>query len=249
MYFYLYDAFLREKKYETALARIEGRLLDLGLSGKSEKLTILKSMKEVVQTALKRGAETIVAVGDDQTLSKLIGIVADANVLVGYIPLGQKTEVAASLGIPKGIKACDVLSTRLIERLDLGKANTTYFLSFLTLSPGKDLLIECDRSYHIEPLHGLHALSIFNFGYGKSDPRDGVLEAVLKEVGKGRRSAWLTRGRNAASMFSVRHMRVKSFGTVIPAHADGQTVVKTPMTVDIVPKKLRMIVGKNRRFG
>lgn len=249
MYFFLYDAFLREKKYETTLARIEGRLLDLGLSGKSEKLTILKSMKEVVQTALKRGADTIVAVGDDQTLSRLMGIVADANVAVGYIPLGRKTAVAASLGIPTGMKACDVLSTRLIERLDLGKANTTYFLSFLALSPGKDLFIECDHSYHIEPLQGQHALSVFNFGYGKNDPRDGVLEVVLEETRKGiRKRGWLSRRSNATSVFPVRHMRIKSFGVAIPAYADGQTVVKTPMTIEVIPKKLRMIVGKNRNF-
>lgn len=248
MYFFLYDAFLREKKFEVTLARIESRLFDLGLQGKSEKLTILKSMKELVESAIKRGADTIVAVGNDQTMSKIIRIIADRDVILGFLPVGGRSVLADVLGIPQAEKACDVLSARIIERLDLGKANDAYFLSFLELTPSKELLIECDGNYHIEPAGGEHSLSIFNFGHQGRDPRDGVLEAVVRPEEQGRRGLF-RRETSAMSVFSFRTMRVKSLGKSVPAYADGQTVVKTPVTVSVVPGKVRIIVGKRRQFS
>ena len=137
MYFYLYDAFLRDKKYERTLAKIEGRLLELNILGKSEKLTLLKSMRDVVKNAIKRGAETIVVVGDDQTVSKIMTYVADEDIILGIIPIGHNTQLASSLGIPQGIAACDILSSRIVERIDLGKANDAFFVSYLELSPSQ----------------------------------------------------------------------------------------------------------------
>lgn len=244
MYFYLYDAFLREKKYEVPLAKVEGRLFDLGLQGRAEKLTILKSMKEIVSAALKRGADTIVAVGNDETMSKLIRLVADSDVLLGFIPVGGKSLIADVLGIPEGERACDALSRRVIERVDLGKANDVTFLSFLEVTPGPDLFLECDGRYTLEPLEAPHALTMFNLGYWARSPRDGVLEAVLEPETE-KRSRFSLRGdTHQQTVIPFTTMRVKSLGRSLAAYADGQTVVKTPFTVSVLPRKIRIIVGK-----
>lgn len=251
MYFYLYDVFLRDKRYASTLAKIEGRLLALGIQGKSEKLTVLKSMKEIVDAALKRGATTIVAVGDDQTLSKLISCIAEKDVVLGIIPIGQHTDVAHALGIPKAEKACDVLSARIVELLDLGKANTSYFLSFLNLPSAKDLLIECEQGqYHIEPDGSPHAVSVYNFGHRNNNPRDGELELVIERSEQRQGMGRIFQKQHAhASVFPTTMCKIKSYSASLPAYADGQTVVKTPLTVTVVPRKLRVIVGKGRRFG
>lgn len=250
MYFYLYDAFLRDKKYERTLAKIEGRLLELGILGKSEKLTLLKSMRDVVKNAIKRGADTIVAVGDDQTVSKIITHIADEDVILGIIPLGSHTKLAASLGIPRGVAACDILSSRIVERIDLGKANDAFFVSFLELAPSQELLLECDQgAYHIEPDGKPHAVFVYNFGAEGRDPRDGMLELVVRSSGDEKGGLFRKGSGSTPSLFPVRHVKIKSFGRSVAAHADGQTVVKTPMTVQVIPKKLRVIVGKNRGFA
>lgn len=248
MYFYLFDAFLREKKYEASLAKIEGRLFDLGLQGKSEKLTILKSMKELVEGALKRGADTIIAVGNDETLSKMIRFLGDQEVILGFIPVGGKSLIADLLGIPNAEKACDVLSARLIERLDLGKANDAYFLSFLELAPGKELLIECDDRYHVEPV-GSHQVTVFNFGHQGRDPHDGILEVVIQPETEERKNRFGRRGHSSSTLLQIRTMRIKSLGRSLVAYADGQTVVKTPLIITAIPRKIRMIVGKHRAFA
>lgn len=250
MYFYVFDAFLRDKKYETALNRIESRLFDLGIQGRSEKLTILKSMKEVVEAALKREAKTIVAVGDDQTVSRLIGIIAGHDVVLGIIPLGKYNRIAEFLGVPYGEKACDILSARIVERLDLGKANDSYFLSFLDISPSQGLSLECDGGeYRIEPMSGHHSISIYNFGSMGHNPRDGVLEAVIrKEPDTRGLGLLLKKPKREMSVIPVRTARIKSLGHSLPAYADGQTVVKTPVAVSVAPRQLRVIVGKHRQF-
>jgi diacylglycerol kinase family enzyme len=247
MNFYCYDAFLREKKYEVLLARIESRLFRLGIQGKSEKLTVLKSMKEVVEGGLKRGAETLIVVGDDQTLSKMIRLCADRDVILGFIPAGKRSTLGHLLGIPEGEKACDVLAARMIERLDIGKANDIAFLSFLSVTPTSDLLIECDDRYTIEPL-GPHAVTVMNFGFPEDDPFDGKLEVVLAREGTTERGFFGRKAPYAESIFSIRSLRVQCFKTSVAAYADGQTVVKTPFSVTVEPKKVRMIVGKKRVF-
>lgn len=250
MYFYLYDAFLREKKYAATIARIESRLQTLGIHGRSDKLTILKSMKELAESAIKRGADTVVAVGDDQMVNRLMSVVANADVVLGIIPFGKSTRIAEYLGIPKGVQACDVLSARIIERIDLAKANETYFLSFLDVTPDTELFLECDGGkYHIEPIRGAHAVSVHNFGLHGRNPRDGILETVIQQVPHNAGGPRLFRkNASAVSIIPMRTMKIRSFRASLPAYADGQTVVKTPITVNVVPKKLRVIVGKNRRF-
>lgn len=249
MYFYLYDAFLRDKKYERTLAKIESRLLSLGILGKSEKLTLLKSMRDVVQGAIKRGADTIIAVGDDQTVSKIMSYIADEDVILGMIPVGSNTKLAASLGIPEGVAACDILSSRIVERIDLGKVNDSFFVSYLELAPSQELLLECDQgAYHVEPTSAMQSVSIYNFGSEGIDPRDGMLELVVRSSDS-ERGLFHKGGHASPSLFQVKNVKIKSFGRSVTAHADGQTVVKTPLTVQVIPKKLRVIVGKNRRFA
>ena len=47
MYFYFYDTFVSDKKNEQLLGKIENRLIELGINGRTEKLTVLKNMKEL----------------------------------------------------------------------------------------------------------------------------------------------------------------------------------------------------------
>ena len=42
MYYYVYDTYLSDKKYEKILDKVKTRLLDLEIQGKHERLTLLK---------------------------------------------------------------------------------------------------------------------------------------------------------------------------------------------------------------
>ena len=68
MYYYIYDSYLAEKKYESTIARIENRLTDLGINGKINRLSFLKNIHQIIGEEVKRGVKTVVVVGSDETL-------------------------------------------------------------------------------------------------------------------------------------------------------------------------------------
>lgn len=255
MYFYIYDTFVSDKKNESLVHRIETRVMDLGIQGRSERLTILKSLKEIVQNASSKGADTIVAVGNDETVSKIISIFPDHHITLGIIPVGPHNRIARLLGIPEGVRACDVLSARIIEKLDLGKANNAYFLSSLHVPPSPSLVFDCGP-YKINPPGSDATITIHNIGTSETkklprppDPKDGILEAVITPPAK--KEGLFKRFQSSyqeSSVFPFKKLKIKSTHDSVNTLADGQTQIPTPVSVEVAPRRLKIIVGKDRMF-
>lgn len=255
MYFYLYDTFLKEKKYAGALTKIENRLIDLGINGKIEKMNILKSTNEVINDAIRDGAKNIVAVGDDQTFAGTLNIVAGhKNITLGFIPI-VSGNIAKILGIPSREQACDILSARIIARIDLGKVNSHYFFSALEIPESNDLTIECDGRYNIKSTSPKVNISIRNLGliFAKKDlaktnvhnPNDGFLDVVLAPNKGG---SIFKKSKFRPSIFPVKKVVIKNVGEPISVRIDNETVLKTPLNVSVAARKLKIIVGKERMF-
>lgn len=255
MYQYIYDSFLSEALYSKILMLIENRLADLGLSGRRERLNLFKDPRESIIEGIKKGVKTVVAVGNDETLSQVINAVNDLNVTLGFIPIGPKNKIAQILGIPDGILACDCLSNRLVQKLDLGKINNYYFLSHVQTS-SVDLNYDnkyCIRSTSINQIEILN-LPIFNVA---ADPQDGYLEARLKPVKNNFFKNVLKGGvsffpksrvkKNQESFFPVKKIFLDSKKET-PVLVDGLKVINTPAEIQVLPQKLKIIVGKNRLF-
>ncbi|MFA6511941.1 MAG: diacylglycerol kinase family protein [Patescibacteria group bacterium] len=249
-YTYFFDQFLREKKYETDVHRIESRILELGLNGKIEKLSVLTSAREMLKTAISRGAQTIVAVGNDHTLSKVVDIIAGEKVILGFIPVGDPHETADMLGIPTGVSACDVLSHRIIMELDMGEVNDLQHFLFSVEIPSNLVEIECDGKYTVRTKAEGGQFSIHNFGLPGGrvhNPADGLLETVITRSKKGMFSLG-SRRFEEEGVFPVKKVKVSCAGDAQNLLLDGTTIVKTPATVKISAKKLKIIVGKGRQF-
>ncbi len=258
MYLYIYDHFLQDKKYLNVLNRIEGRLTDLGINGRIEKLTVLKSLAEIIKEVKKREIDTLVVVGNDTTVSKVISVLPDLSLTIGIIPIGSGNSIAETLGIPAEEAACDVLSSRLIERLDLGKANNCYFLTSLILQSNPSLVLDIG-SYHVSSLTDRGQISICNFKRGESEinnqphplssPKDGIMEVVFTADSSQKTFFGIFKKQfNRSSVFPFKELKIKCSQDCLPATADGHTTVKTPISVSVAPKKLKVIVGKNRMF-
>ncbi|MFA6909003.1 MAG: diacylglycerol kinase family protein [Patescibacteria group bacterium] len=254
MYTYIYDSFVNEKKYQSLLFRIETRLLELGINGRVEKLSLLKSVKEIIADAITRKSETIVLVGNDETIAQAISFLSGIRVVLGIIPIGPHNSIADMLGVPQGAEACDILSRRIVEHIDLGKVNGRHFLSQLEIRDASHVTLDCD-GYNITSDGPDSVVQICNFGYAESsfdripsDPQDGVLEAVIRTPIK--RTLLNTFGHRSMrpSVFPFTKIHIRSKGENVAVIADGQTMLKTPITVEVAPKKLTMIVGKRRAF-
>jgi len=257
MYYYIYDTYLSDKKYEKTLDKIKAKLLDLEIQGKHERLTLLKSIDELVVDELKKGTKTVVVVGNDKTFLKVVNTAAKNFITVGLIPVGEEdNDIAKTLGIPLEEGACDVLAARKIVKFDLGKIKDQYFFSSVSTDKTLTRISIGMEGYKITPSLDCSELSIYNYYYPrkgqefdskleKINAQDGVLEVVFrkKEIEKG----WFknTEHVQVDSIIKGSRFEVKSF-EYIPMMIDGFKVIKTPFSVEIEKQKLSVIVGKDR---
>lgn len=257
MYLYLYDSFLNTPKYRRVLARIEMRLTDLGIGGKISRLSPLKNIKELIKDEIKNGVNTVVAVGGDKTVIQIVNDIAEHDVTMGIIPVGGENKIAKALGVPPAEEACPILAARKLEKLDLGSVNKSYFLLGLHISSGR-VTLECEDSYEIRPLSDAHSVTIcnlrpsfasINFGH-RFNPCDGFMEALITPTEnflQGIKKIFGLKAHAQRSIVPLKKVfiRSKHSETVI---GDGEKKFKTPLYVEVVPKKLSVIVGKQRMF-
>ena len=196
MYIYLYDNFLRNKKYDSIIKTIEIRLTDYGIAGKILRLNNFIDVKQIVDSEISRGAKTVVIVGNNETFGNVLSRSATCDVNFGFIPIGNDNSIADVLGIPVGVEACDVLSRRRVENLDVGWMNNRYFVSQLHIFPAR-LEVEYDEKFKVSGKDLMEVvvcnLQPFFWQVGKKDrnqvavnPQDGRLEAFIRPVKKKR---------------------------------------------------------------
>jgi diacylglycerol kinase family enzyme len=244
MYFYLYDESLAEPKLATVVADIETRLTDLGLSGRVGRLGPLKSSLELTKAALKAGAKTVVAVGNDRTVSQAINALtaagASSGVALGILPVGKPTAIADLLGIPDGERAVAVLAARTLATVDLGRVNNYYFLTSIRVEARDPVTLTCDGRYRVQPLEPVSTFTVRNLDRSAAC-QDGYLEATVE----GGRQRWWGKVRHSVVPIQRGEFTAAGPATVV---AEGTYTANLPVTVEVVPRALRVIVGRNRVF-
>lgn len=241
MYYYIYDSFLSDKKFSNVLAKIETRLTDLGINGKINHLSFLKNIHQILNEEIRRGVKTIVVVGNDRTLGQIINIVADLNITLGYIPIGSES-ISRLLRIPEGESACDVLSARIVKKIDIGKVNSYYFLTSIETG-GQKMSLECDNNYFINLEEKDNIINISNlniFNRLKTLPNDEYLDLFIEHTEK----KFLRKSTSSTSRLVTKKIRLTSDKSVPILLIDEKKIIKTPAEVTVQPKKLKLIVGK-----
>ncbi len=244
MHVYIYDDYLSKSKYNKTVNRVEIRLTDLALNGKIIRLNGIKNIKGAIQNEIRLGAKTIVAVGNNQTVNKIIGAIIEAdiyddfqkNTLLGIIPVGNDNSIAASFGIKNESEACNILLARRIEKIDLGLVGEYYFLNEARIN-GADTKI-CLDDYQIE-LQDKGEIRIINLLSDRanninSNPHDGLLDVLISSRRKDQTLLRLDK-------FRVESVREKIL-------LDGVVEVKTPVEVGVIKNRINIIVGKDRSF-
>ncbi|KKU48688.1 MAG: hypothetical protein UX68_C0010G0063 [Parcubacteria group bacterium GW2011_GWA2_46_9] len=171
----------------------------------------------------------------------LLASVAAAYTLINHYIATTELSNANAAFSAGNIDAADK-AARKTEVVDLGKINNHYFLTSARLQASDSLALRCEDSYTLRPLDPRSALIIANLGIG-TNCQDGYLEATIESGGRG----WW--GRKKRSVVPLRH------GTILAANASTGTAVaenaytiKLPATIEVIPKMLKMIVGRERAF-
>lgn len=260
MHVYIYDSFLAHKKYDKVLATIETRITDLGLNGKIDRLGPMKNIKNMVENEIKRGAKTIVAVGNDRTVNEVMNVITSLKDLklynnsapLGIIPIGKENNnIAESLGIGQEEEACNILAARRIEKLDLGLANNRFFLLNATIA-SQGTTIEINQTYSIE-IMDKGEISVINLpdknldsNKAKFDPRDGIIELLIRVK---KSSGFLKIGgeKIGESVFSLKKLAIHN-NKNYPVVLDGCVEIPAPAEISVMKEKIKIIVGKERSF-
>jgi len=244
MHVYIYDEYLNKTKYNRAINRLEIRLTDLGLNGKIIRLGGIKNIKGTIQNEIKLGAKTIIAVGNNQTVNKIIGAIIDTEIygdfqkrtLLGLIPVGDDNSIASSFGIKNVDEACNILLARRVEKIDLGLVGSYYFLNQASIqSLGTTIEID-DYTMDVTERGEIKIINLLSDQKEtiKSNPHDGKLDILIR-----------TRRRDE-SVITVKKLKITNPNEKLIV--DGVVEINTPVDIGIMRDKVSVIVGKDRLF-
>lgn len=259
MHIYIYDSFVNQKKYDNTIGRIETRITDLGLNGKIIRLGVMSSIYDSIENEILKGAKTIIAVGNNSLLNQVINSIArlfsmggiNKSVPVGFIPIGNKNnDIATYLGIDINEQACNTISARRVQKLDLGRINDHYFLTQATITT-EGTTVEIDKNYSIEIMEK-GEVGVVNLPLNldlpetiKSTAKDGILELYIKTKHT-KKFLPISSGKTNQSVFSFKKLRIMNPKN--PVIIDNSIKVPTPVEVTIAKEKINLIVGKSRNF-
>lgn len=138
MYFYIFDPRgEREIKYfERVQGKLSNQLAELKIDGETSRVTSIRTLDLLVEQAISADAKTVVVVGSDQSLNKVINAVVKkkAELTIGYIPLDPTSALSKILGLNGDVETTvKVIAARLTEELDLGRVGDRYFMSKVDL--------------------------------------------------------------------------------------------------------------------
>jgi diacylglycerol kinase family enzyme len=247
MYLYVYDEIVQDRRFEKEMHLIENRLTDLGIVGKIARLGLFKRADELIRDEVRRGVTTVVVVGNDDTIRQVLDVAADEHVTFGVIPLGPNNRIAKLLGVPEGVAACDVLSARIVETIDVGVLNGKRFVCGVSV-PSTGTEITCEGRYRVTT-DGRGSIEVKNLCVADSDvadvadPRDGMLETVIRVP----RRNWLFRTRWGQTTLPLRSLAIRS-DRPVSLVADGREVQGTRFEISVEPMALKVITGKARQF-
>lgn len=256
MHVYIYASYINEAKYSKTIAKIETRLTDLGLNGRIIRLGIIKSPHQMIEDEIKKGAKTIVAVGDSLLLNQTINSIAkisssgiSKNIPIGFIPVGKKNNfISTCLGLKPEEGSCNILSARRLQTFDLGLINDTYFLTEVSIST-KNTTLEIDKNYSIE-ISNPGSIAIINLPTFsvlpkniKINPKDNNLDLFINtKISKN----FIKKNSLDQSLFSFNSIKI--INQQYPITVDEQIKINCPAQINISKEKINIITGKQLNF-
>jgi len=243
MHSYIFDYFLHQKKYEKIVAQIETRLTDLGLQGKNFHVGPLQNFKSIVKNELKHGPKTIVVIGNNSTFNQLINAADGIDTTLGIIPIGTNNSLAQTLGINDVETACNVLSARLVETIDVGMINDYSFISNATIN-NQGTIIEVNGKYTVEP-EGSGEINVVNLTLHPQKNKGvkyGSLGIYINVNKKRLLKQKIDTSFIQTNKIIIHNLQKYNFTL------DDAIEIKPPAIFSVKKNAFKIIVGKNRVF-
>lgn len=280
MYFYILDGKnIPDAQFERASVTLQGLLAEFKVSGEMARVTSIRGIPELVETASERGVKTLIACGTDDTFNFMLAYLKGRDFALGFIPMTEDSYLSQILGIDSLLTAVKTVAARRIEKIDLAVLGDNYFISQaefgMASSKAKstglfsglrsmsaveyNLKIRVDNSYEMDIacLGGTVTNSRVTSSSNSTiaNPTDGLLDLMILEKMnkidilkyKPDIAAGVLEnipGTSVIKCKQVEFLEPRGF----PITIAGRTFAKVPTVISILPRQLRMIVGKGRTF-
>lgn len=130
MYFYILDGQnIPEAQFERASVTLQGLLAEFKISGEMARVTSIRGIAELVETASERGVKTLIACGTDDTFNFMCAYLKGRDFALGFIPMNDDSYLSKILGLDSLLTAVKTVAARRIERMDLAALGDNYFVS------------------------------------------------------------------------------------------------------------------------
>jgi diacylglycerol kinase family enzyme len=280
VYYYILDPHnLNLPKFEKLQIELQGLLAEFNVNGEVGRVTALRTISDLIDTASQRGANTLIACGSDDTFNLMMAQLRGRDFTVGFVPFDENSYLAKILGIDSLHTAIKTIAARRIEKMDLARVGTTYFIgsaefgitghemrnvtlwnSFSALAgKGMEYQIRIDNSYTItaQSVGGavVNSRLTSTSTQALANPTDGYLDLLLMDAlpkstilrhKQDIIDTMLERTPNSSIIKcrKIEFLEPRGLGLSIA----GKVMAKFPEVVEIIPRRLKMIVGKNRTF-
>ncbi len=256
MYYYILEQ-QKNKNSESLVNKIIASIEDLQIMGEAVKANPIQKPDELAEIGLSKGYNTVVAVGSDSIINEIAPIVAKHSAVLGIIPTDPNSSFFNLIDCSTWNQAISILAKRITNEFDLGVlGKEKVFLSHLSVRPKKNnaasVKVIFDK-YEVEaPIEEV----IVGNSYYKDEKwakygfSDNLVSIYLKSKEAQKNSGFFKNLFSApkTSFTSVFHAHTCHLGglekTLSVFSSDNQFICHTPIHVSVIPKAIKLIVGK-----
>jgi diacylglycerol kinase family enzyme len=272
MYYYIVDPQkISQKEFERVQNLLYSSLSEYRVSGEIVRSTGLRTINQLVENAFSHGSKTIVAVGSDDTLYDVINAVKGREIVIGFIPIFE-TEIGELIGVKNIQQAAKNIGLRRITEFDLGSVNGNYFISKLMFGLGTNPDKGFAKLFGLKLIRSLFHLPAFEVKLsvnGQYQASTKVVSGIIisNHDDEGSAEVMLLPKLSKSKTFRYRRQILAGIYKDIPEasiiHASkievitpaglplrvgGRVIAKTPATIEIHPKALKIIVSRDRKI-
>jgi len=123
MYYYIFEQ-PRNARERADFEKIRDIAREFSISGEVSQASPARSPEELVQIAIEKNYTTIVGIGDDAHINKIVGAILNANVTyplaLGIISTDPNSLLHERWGFTSPQEACETLKFRKLEKFTIG---------------------------------------------------------------------------------------------------------------------------------
>jgi diacylglycerol kinase family enzyme len=254
MYYYILD--IKKFKKKSLVEDIKNYLSVLGISGEYSYPSAAYTTEDLVKLGISKKYNTIVAIGSDDLVNTIGGILCGRSEALGIIPVEASSDLCELIGAKSWKEAAENLRFRKIQEIRVGKTtNGKAFLTSINLGNSRptDVTVEF-KDFVIQAKVSDFMISNFNPEIKKLDPE--FLDVVFQSISQresgllGKLGSFLGSKKSAGNELSLLRARSLRLFTSnqIPLLAGNDVVAKTPQLIESSDEKLRVIVGKKSSY-